>query len=235
MLVDDDPFVRDVVLMALGALPRVRVTACAGAVEALAALDAPSDAIRPDLLLVDLVMPGMDGRALWNRVRARPNPPRAIFLTGRDDDATRAEILALGAQGLIAKPFDPSTLAETVLAADRATRARADKLATLARDFAAQLPAVRGNVERAWGKLAAWNAAAAETLLGEAHRVAGVAPMFGFKDVGKAADDLEGVLRAALAAGGWRTEMERARVEEALTVLVGALLRSCGASEDHHS
>lgn len=214
MVVDDDPFVRDVAVVALGAQPGVTVEAYDGGAAALAAFDA----FAPDLLLLDLMMPAMDGRAVWRAVTARGRP-RLILLTGQDDDATRAEAAALGAEGLIAKPFDPATLAASVLGI--VDTARAARLEALARKFAAGLPTVRAAVERAWGKLAVWSAPDAEALLAEAHRVAGVAPMFGFNDVGRAADRVEELTRAALAEGRWRAEPRE--VEAAVTGLIAAI------------
>lgn len=216
MVVDDDPFVRDVVVTALGAVPGVIVTACAGGAEALSVLDIAA----PNMLLLDLVMPGMDGRALWSLIQDRGHAPQLIFLTGRDDPATRAEVMSLGAQGLIAKPFDPSTLAAAVLARSEKAEARDAKLAMLARDFAAHLPAAGAAVARAWrGTAAAWSGAAAEELLAEAHRIAGVAPMFGFTAVGRAADRVEELLRPPIKNGGWRYAAERAAMEEAVNAL----------------
>lgn len=215
MVVDDDPFVRDVAAAALGAQPGVTVTAHDGGAAALAAFDAFS----PDLLLLDLMMPAMDGRAVWRAVTARGGRPRLIFLTGQDDDATRAEAAALGAEGLIAKPFDPATLASLVLG--MVGNARAARLEALTRKFAASLPAARAAVEQAWKNLAVWSAPDAAALLAEVHRVAGVAPMFGFKDLGRAADRVEDLTRVALAGGGWRAE--RREVEEAVAGLIAAI------------
>lgn len=223
MVVDDDPFIRDVAATALGAVPGVTVAAFEGGAAALAAIDA----FAPGVVLLDLMMPGMDGRAVAQALSARGGMrPRLIFLTGRDDAATRAETAALGAAGLIAKPFDPSTLAGAVLGLADQANARAARLEALARDFAASLPAVREAVERAWAKLSVWNAAAADAVLAEAHRVAGVAPMFGFADVGKAADKVEGLFRAAVANGGWRAEAERNAMEAAVRGLREAIGRA---------
>ena len=219
MVVDDDPFVRDVVVTALGAVPGVLVTACAGGAEALSVLDSAA----PDMLLLDLAMPGMDGRALWSLVQARGHAPRLFFLTGRDDPATRAEVMSLGAQGLIAKPFDPRTFAAAVLAGSEKAKTRDAKLEMLARDFAAHLPAAGAAVTRAWrGTATAWNASAAEDLLTEVHRIAGVAPMFGFAAVGQAADRVEAILRPLVKNGGWRSDAERAVAEDAVKALTAA-------------
>lgn len=224
MVVDDDPFIREVAATALMGARGVTVATFDSGAAALAA----ADAFAPGLVLLDLMMPEMDGRAVAAALAARSGPrPRLIFLTGRDDAATRTEAVAMGAAGLIVKPFDPATFAGVVLGLAEKAEVQAARLEALARNFAASLPSVGGSVERSWRKLAAWNAPAAEALLADVHRVAGVAPMFGFKDVGAAADRVEELTRAALAKGGW-DGAERGAVEAA----VGILLRSCATSPD---
>ncbi|MHB1204908.1 MAG: response regulator [Rhodospirillaceae bacterium] len=227
LLVDDDPFVRDVAVTALSAVRGVKVEAYGGGAEALAALDDFS----PDLVVLDLMMPAMDGRGVWAAIRDRGGPrPRLIFLTGRDDPATREELTALGASGLIVKPFDPRTLAAEVLGFADAGILRTARLEAVARDFAGSLPATLSVIDAAWRAMkpteeGGWQAAAAETLLAEAHRIAGVAPMFQFHRLGEAADKVEELLRAALSSGGWRENTERAEVEGA----VGALMEEGAA------
>lgn len=219
MVVDDDPFVRDVAATALSAVRGVTVAAYDSGPAALAAFDA----FAPGLVLLDLMMPEMDGHAVARALAARRRRARLIFLTGRDDAATRAEVAGLGADGLIAKPFDPATLAAAVLGLADQANARAARLDALARDFAASLPAAREAVERAWGKLTVWNAAAADAVLAEAHRIAGVAPMFGFAEVGAAADKVERLFRIAVANGGWRAAAERTAMEGAVAGLSAAI------------
>ncbi len=172
------------------------------------------------------MMPAMDGRGVWAAIRDRGGPrPRLIFLTGRDDPSTREELTALGASGLIVKPFDPRTLAAEVLGFADAGILRTARLEAVARDFAGSLPATLSVIDAAWCAMkpteeGGWQAAAAETLLAEAHRIAGVAPMFQFHRLGEAADKVEELLRAALSSGGWRENTERAEVEGAVRALM---------------
>ena len=219
MIVDDDPFVREVAATALGAVRGVRVMACGTGAAALAAFDG----FAPTVLLLDLMLPDMDGRALWRAVSARAPRPRLIFLTGRDDDATRADVAALGAEGLIAKPFDPATFAVVVFGLAKKAEARTARLDALARNFATNLVAVQEAVARHWEALAPWNPAAAEALFAEVHRLAGAAPMFGFKNVGVAADRVEGLLRPAIARGGWGEDAERGVGEAAVREMIAAI------------
>ena len=70
----------------------------------------------PDVILLDLMMPDMDGiatlKALKSDALTRSIP--VIFLTAKSQAVTRKQFYELGAQGVIHKPFDPTTLASQV-------------------------------------------------------------------------------------------------------------------------
>jgi CheY-like chemotaxis protein len=70
----------------------------------------------PDLVLLDVMMPGMDGFSILRALRARPESAKlpVIFLTARSQEGD--EYLRAGAQGIIAKPFEPRGLVEQVRA-----------------------------------------------------------------------------------------------------------------------
>lgn len=72
---------------------------------------------RPDAILLDVIMPDPDGPETLARLRgdAQTAGIPVIFLTGlADGDGERARLTALGADGVLAKPFDPETFAELV-------------------------------------------------------------------------------------------------------------------------
>ncbi|WP_279164592.1 response regulator transcription factor [Thermus scotoductus] len=58
-----------------------------------------------DLLVLDLMLPGMDGFAVLERAKALPQRPKVLVLTARGQEADRAKALALGAEAFMAKPF----------------------------------------------------------------------------------------------------------------------------------
>jgi CheY-like chemotaxis protein len=137
LYVDDEPDIREVVEISLSLDPAFVVRSCASGAEALAVT---ADWI-PDLILLDVIMPEMDGPTTFARLGARPRTADVpvVFMTARAQASELQRLLALGAAGVIAKPFDPMTLAalvrryapaaETRLAALRDTflvRARAD-------------------------------------------------------------------------------------------------------------
>ncbi len=69
----------------------------------------------PDAILVDYLMPDIDGLSLMNQVRETVSPPIPfIFLTGKSDSDTLKQLKSSGAKGIIEKPFDPTVIAKTV-------------------------------------------------------------------------------------------------------------------------
>lgn len=104
---DDDP-IRAVGTLTLQSVGGFEVVECASGAEALAA--APSAGA--DLILLDVMMPAMDGPETLARLRALPATAHtpAVFLTAKVQPAEVASLLARGVLGVIAKPFDPMTL-----------------------------------------------------------------------------------------------------------------------------
>ena len=73
---------------------------------------------KPDLVLLDIGMPALDGKAVMRIVsKMGDNAPTIVFFTSLDGDEARAEGLALGAADYITKPFDPGDLVSRVGAA----------------------------------------------------------------------------------------------------------------------
>lgn len=112
LCVEDDPDIRALVELALGTVGGMRVTGCASGREALGL----AAELRPDLVLLDVMMPEMDGIETLRRLRADPRTADlpVVFVTAKvqlhEVDAYRAH----GAVGVVAKPFDPMRLADEV-------------------------------------------------------------------------------------------------------------------------
>jgi two-component system OmpR family response regulator len=114
LYVEDEPDIRTIGQMALETVGGFAVVACASGAEALEA--APSAGA--DLLLLDVMMPGMDGHMTLKQLRSLPataNTP-VIFMTAKVQPAEVAQHKALGALDVIAKPFDPMALADEIRA-----------------------------------------------------------------------------------------------------------------------
>ncbi len=111
--VDDDANIRALTALAFDLGGEALVHSAPSGAEALRLL---ADGIQPDLLLLDVMMPDMDGPGLLDRIRAEPGGPAApaIFMTAQTQDHDRAALLARGAIGVIIKPFDPMTLEDQV-------------------------------------------------------------------------------------------------------------------------
>lgn len=113
--VDDDANIRALTALAFDLSGDAEVHSAASGAEALHLL---AEGLQPDLLLLDVMMPDMDGPGLLGRIRAEPAAAGApaIFMTARTQDHERDALLALGAIGVILKPFDPMTLGGQVRA-----------------------------------------------------------------------------------------------------------------------
>ena len=107
LLVDDHP--RNLVLLEAMLAPLGRRILCAEGGEAAIAL---FDAEAPDLVLLDLVMPGVDGLAVLAHIRSHPERPHipVIFVTSQNERAHRLHALEAGADEFIEKPIDRAIL-----------------------------------------------------------------------------------------------------------------------------
>ncbi len=110
LLVDDEDDIRRIAHLSLERLGGMQVIEAVDADSALAR--AASE--QPDVILLDVMMPGRDGPALLATLQSDP-ATRAIpvvFLTARTAEADVERLKALGARGVLPKPFDPLTLAQ---------------------------------------------------------------------------------------------------------------------------
>lgn len=112
LYVEDEPDIQAVARVALELLGGFQVGICANGQEALATVPV----FGPDLILLDVMMPGMDGPTTLARLRADPASAAipVIFLTAKVQPEEVLHYQGLGALDVIAKPFDPMTLAAQV-------------------------------------------------------------------------------------------------------------------------
>ena len=112
LYVEDEADIRAVASIALETVGGFELLVCSSGEEALA----KAISFSPDLLLLDIMMPGMDGpstlRALWEIPELADVP--AMFMTAKVQSDEIAEYKALGALEVIVKPFDPMTLADQI-------------------------------------------------------------------------------------------------------------------------
>ena len=116
LVVDDEPNIRELVQVALK-FHGCTVTAGASGKEALQR--AASD--QPDLIVLDVMLPDIDGFEVCRRLRAQANDVPVIFLTARDTTSDTVTGLALGGDDYITKPFSVEALVARVRAVLRRT------------------------------------------------------------------------------------------------------------------
>ncbi|WP_426039895.1 response regulator [Brevundimonas sp. DC300-4] len=113
--VEDDESIRALTELIFSLAGDGIVRTAASGEEALAALES---GYKPDVILLDVMMPGLDGPTVLALLREMPlhSSTPVIFMTARAHARQRDRLLSLGAIGVITKPFDPTTLADDIRA-----------------------------------------------------------------------------------------------------------------------
>lgn len=123
LVVEDDPDIRELAVMALEHGGGFDVHGCADGASAVRL----ARSLRPEIILLDWMLPGMDGGQILEALRADAATAAipVVFLTAKLPTNEVEHFASLGAAGVIAKPFDPMTL--PLLVWDNLNRARATK------------------------------------------------------------------------------------------------------------
>jgi len=194
--VDDEPDIREVVDMSLGLNAEFEVRGCASGAEAITAAAEWS----PFLIMLDVMMPGMDGPTTLAHLRKNPRTCEipVLFMTARAQAREVEQFVALGAQGVVSKPFDPMTLAALVrshlhtIRLDTMRKIFVQRAKSDATALASCRPALVQDASAATlGRI--------RTL---AHGLAGAAGLFGFDRISSDAAALEEAVVAARARQG---------------------------------
>ena len=113
LYVEDEGDIRTVAKIALEAVGGFEVVACASGSEALEA----APAAQADLIVLDVMMPGMDGPTTFRELRRIPQTAQTpvIFMTAKVQPAEIAQYRALGGLDVIAKPFDPMQVSAEIV------------------------------------------------------------------------------------------------------------------------
>jgi CheY-like chemotaxis protein len=119
LLVDDEDDIREVAGISLEAVGGWQVSRASSGVEGIAMALAE----RPDAILLDVMMPGIDGHTTFQRLQVDPQTRDipVILLTAKVQAADRQRFEKLGVAGVLTKPFDPMALPDqvaTILAAE---------------------------------------------------------------------------------------------------------------------
>jgi two-component system OmpR family response regulator len=114
LYVEDEPDIQAVAKLALEMVGGFTVKVCSSGEEALR----EASGFAPDMILLDVMMPGIDGPATLQGLRVQPSLTTVpvAFMTAKVQPAEVAHYKSLGARDVIPKPFDPMTLASQVRA-----------------------------------------------------------------------------------------------------------------------
>jgi two-component system OmpR family response regulator len=112
LLVDDDPDIRKIAVISLQHVGGFEVRTAVSGEDGLSV----AGPWQPDLVLLDVMMPGLDGPSTFARLREDPatRDIPVVFMTAKVQQREVQRYLALGACGVIAKPFDPMTLSQQI-------------------------------------------------------------------------------------------------------------------------
>jgi len=116
--VEDDEDIQRIVRMSLERIGKMQVKIVADSTVAIDAILA----FQPDLVLLDWMMPVLDGPALFRQMRARPElrGRPVVFITAKASQRELDELRKMGAAGVLSKPFSPKDLPEQLRAIWRA-------------------------------------------------------------------------------------------------------------------
>jgi len=112
LCVDDDDDILEVTRLCLESIGGFRVTSRSSGADIVSVIERE----QPDLVLLDVMMPGVDGPATLKLLQQATPPSRVpvVFMTARVQPTEVSEYLGLGAVGVVPKPFDPMQLSEQV-------------------------------------------------------------------------------------------------------------------------
>jgi CheY-like chemotaxis protein len=112
--VEDDEDIQRIVRMSLERVGKMTVTVVSDPTQAIAVINE----FRPDLVMLDWMMPVLDGPALFRQMKLRPETSGlpVVFITAKASQRDLDELKSLGAAGTISKPFSPKDLPEQLRA-----------------------------------------------------------------------------------------------------------------------
>jgi two-component system, OmpR family, response regulator len=108
--VEDDEDIQRIVRVSLERVGKMTVEVVTDSMKAIDVITA----FKPDLVMLDWMMPGMDGPALFRKMKTEPEVSAlpVVFITAKATQRDTDELLSLGAAGVLSKPFSPKDLPE---------------------------------------------------------------------------------------------------------------------------
>jgi diguanylate cyclase (GGDEF)-like protein len=224
LMVEDEPDIQAIARLALESIGGFAVRICGSGAEAIEA----GPAFDPDLILLDVMMPAMDGPTTLKALRRLPKlaSTPVLFMTAKVQPHELAQYRHLGVVDIVPKPFDPLTLATTISTiwqrqppASPPANSLA-KFQAIADSYAASLPEKLAQIERAWEvAIQTWASQDLAALRKLAHGLHGSGATLGFAQMGDAAARLDRYLGQL--SGG--PDMHRAEITRLIAVLRAAV------------
>jgi len=114
LLIEDEDDIRRIATLSLSRLGGMQVVDAAGGVEGVRRAEEES----PDVILLDVMMPGLDGPSTLAALRSNPKTASipVVFLTAKAMPSEMERLKSLGVRGVLTKPFDPMALPELLRA-----------------------------------------------------------------------------------------------------------------------
>ncbi|MDX2272207.1 MAG: response regulator [Cyanobacteriota bacterium] len=114
LIIDDEPDIWEMTQITLEALANWQVVGAGSGAEGIQI----AEVLQPDAILLDVMMPGMDGPTTFSKLRANPATQGipVILLTAKVQKSDQAIFAQVGVNGVIGKPFDAVTLADQIRA-----------------------------------------------------------------------------------------------------------------------
>lgn len=208
LYVEDNPNIRALARIAIERIGGFTLHAFESGTEALAAVES---GLKPDLLLLDVMLPGMDGPTILEHLRRLPQTAGTpvIFMTAKAQTSEIAHFMSLGALGVITKPFQPTLLPKEIERLWNTGVANAavdgdieDALVEFRARFISGLPKQLGELQKLAQQM---TTATGIDALHPAHRVlhviSGTAGTFGFEELGDRARAVEQTIRRVIDTG----------------------------------
>jgi CheY-like chemotaxis protein len=113
LIIDDEDDIRRIAILSLSRVGKMEVVDASGGQEGVK--KAASE--RPDVILLDVMMPGLDGPATLSALRSNPATAEipVVFLTAKAMASEIERLMGLGARGVLTKPFDPMSLPKQLM------------------------------------------------------------------------------------------------------------------------
>ena len=202
LFIEDEADIRHVAKMALERIGGLEVLACASGEEALKS----ATQFHPDLVLLDVMMPEMDGPATLAKLRLLPDLEitPVVFMTAKVQPGEIAHLKSLGALEVIAKPFDPMLLASRLAEiwagvaalspSNDALHDGLDGLEALRKQYAQSFEEKWRRLNDAWALAKEGDTKALQLARQHAHTMAGSGATIGYPDVSRLAREVEHLL-----------------------------------------